>query len=134
MAKFSFGSDPEFMLVDNKGRHRSAIGIINGTKDNKVSLGNNHYAFYDNVLAEVNIKSGNNKTEVIKNFGDCFKRLANLVGNLKIVPQASHVYDIEECQHPDAQIFGCEPEFSIYNKDENGCLIKADCCGTKILI
>jgi hypothetical protein len=55
MALFSFGSDPEFMLVDSNGKYRSAIGIIHGTKEDKISLGNGHYAFYDNVLVEVNI-------------------------------------------------------------------------------
>lgn len=127
MAKFSFGADPEFMIIDTNGKYRSAIGIVKGNKENKVSLGNEHYAFYDNVLAEVNIKASHSKTETIKNFGDCFKRLANLIGNnFRILPQASHTYDIKECQHPDAQVFGCDPEFSIYNKDENGCLIRVE--------
>ena len=126
MAEFSLGSDPEFMLVDPNGKYCSAIGIIHGSKEDKVSLGNGHYAFYDNVLAEVNIKSGNTKEKVIKNFGDCFKRLAKLVGNIRIVPQASNTYDVEECQHPDAQRFGCDPEFCIYVRDENGFIAKME--------
>ena len=126
MSKFSFGSDPEFMIVDSDGKHKSAIGIVYGSKEDKVSLGNGHYAFYDNVLAEVNIKSSNNKKGVLKNFGDCFNRLTKLVGNNTVVPQASHTYDIAECQHPDAQLFGCEPEFCIYLKDENGRIQRMD--------
>jgi hypothetical protein len=126
MSIFTLGSDPEFMLVDSKGKYRSAIGVVHGTKENKVSLGNGHYAFYDNVLAEVNIKSANNKKDVIKNFGDCFKRLSKLVGNLKVIPQASHTYDLDECQHPDSQVFGCEPEFCVYIKDENGMICRLE--------
>lgn len=120
MANFTFGSDPEFMIVDKNGKHRSAIGVVPGTKEDRVSLGKGHYAFYDNVLAEVNIKPGSTKEEVFDNFGDCFKRLANLVGDLRIVPQASQVYNKEECNHPDAFIFGCDPEFCIYNRNEQG--------------
>lgn len=116
MAVFTLGSDPEFMLVDPDGKYRSAIGIIHGDKENKVFLGNGAYAFYDNVLAEVNIKPGKTKAEVLKNFGDCFKRLTKLVGNLRVIPQSSHTYDLKELQHPDAQRFGCDPEFCIYVK------------------
>jgi hypothetical protein len=35
MAMFTFGSDPEFMIVDENGVHRSAIGVIHGDKDNR---------------------------------------------------------------------------------------------------
>lgn len=126
MAEFTFGSDPEFMLVDPDGVYRSAIGIIHGDKDSKVSLGNGHYAFYDNVLAEVNVKPGKTKAEAIKNFGDCFKRLAKLVGNIRIKPQASYTYDLSECQHPDAQRFGCEPEHCIYTRSPEGRVLRME--------
>jgi len=33
----SFGSDPEFMLVDPDGKYVSAIGIVPGTKKDKVN-------------------------------------------------------------------------------------------------
>jgi hypothetical protein len=126
MADFTFGSDPEFMLVDSSGKYRSAIGVIHGTKEDKVSLGNGAYAFYDNVLAEVNVKPGRTKPDVIKNFGDCFKKLAKLVGNLRITPQASHTYDLDECQHEDALKFGCEPEFCLYVRSEEGRIMRME--------
>jgi hypothetical protein len=62
----------------------------------------------------------------LKNFGDCFKRLAKLVGNLKIIPQASHTYDVAECQHPDAQKFGCDPEFCIYVRGDRGQIMRLE--------
>lgn len=116
----SFGSDPEFMLVDPDGKYVSAIGIVPGTKKDKVNLGNGHYAFYDNVLVEVNIKPSANCNETIKNFKDCFKKLAKLVGKYKVVPQAAQVYPEEECQHRDAREFGCDPEFCLYVVDFKG--------------
>lgn len=126
MALFTFGSDPEFMLVDPNGVYRSAIGVIHGDKEDRVSLGNGVYAFYDNVLAEVNIKPGKTKAEAIKNFGDCFKRLAKLVGKMRVTPQASHTYDLSELQHADAQKFGCEPEFCIYTKTPDGRIVRME--------
>lgn len=124
VSEFTFGSDPELMIYDPVAKkHRSAIDIIPGTKDNKVDLGNGHYAFYDNVLAEVNIKSSKNKAEAIENFGDCFRLLSKLVGTkLKLLPQASQKYDLSECQHPDAFVFGCDPEFCVYNKNDMGAM------------
>jgi hypothetical protein len=113
----SFGSDPELMLMDENGNYVSAIGIVPGHKEDKVSLGNGHFAFYDNVLVEVNVKPSFSRDEVVKNFRDCFKKLSKLVGNFSLVPQASQIYPASECQHKDAKIFGCDPEYCLYVLD-----------------
>lgn len=120
----SFGSDPELMLIDSEGNYISAIDVIPGTKKDKVKLGNGHFAFYDNVLVEVNIKPSFTRSEAVKNFKDCFKRLAKLVGKYKLVPQASQVYPATACQHPDALEFGCDPEFCLYVMNHKGKLDK----------
>jgi hypothetical protein len=120
----SFGSDPEFMIKDIDGNYVSAIGVVPGHKKDKVNLGNGHYAFYDNVLVEVNIRPSFSRDEAIKNFQDCFKRLARLVGDLRLVPQASQMYPLSECQHPDALVFGCDPEFSLYKTDFRGRFVR----------
>lgn len=120
----SFGSDPEFMLVDTDGNYISAIDVVPGTKTDKVDLGNGHFAFYDNVLVEVNIKPSFDRSEVVKNFRDCFQRLSKLVGKYKIVPQASQVYPAEACQHQDAREFGCDPEYCLYVVNFKGKLDK----------
>ncbi len=120
----SFGSDPELMLIDPDGNYVSAIDVVPGSKKNKISLGNDHYAFYDNVLVEVNIKPSFSKDETIKNFRDCFKRLAKLVGKHRLVPQASQIYPAEACQHKDAQKFGCAEEYCLYVTNFKGRLEK----------
>lgn len=112
--QLSFGSDPEFMLVDRDGNYKSAIGIVNGTKEKKVDLGGGHKMFYDNVLCEFNVKSGNSEDEVIGNFSDLFRRAAKALHPFTLRPQASHLFPAKECQHPDARVFGCEPEFCAY--------------------
>lgn len=119
----SFGSDPELMLVDPEGNYVSAIGIVPGTKKDKVRMGD-HFAFYDNVLVEVNIKPSFSKNEAVKNFKDCFKRLAKLVGKFRLVPQASQIYPASACQHVDALEFGCDPEFCLYVLNHKGKLDK----------
>jgi len=127
MIPVSFGSDPEFLLVDLDGNYRSAIDVIPGTKEDKVNLGNGHFAFYDNVLAEVNISPGNSAKECIEKFRDCFQRLVKLVGtNLRLKVQASQIYPRNECQHPDAKVFGCDPEYNIYLRNEEGRVMRVD--------
>jgi len=122
----SFGADPELMLMDPNGNYVSAIDIIPGTKKDKVNLGNGHFAFYDNVLAEVNIKASFNRDDAIKNFRDCFKRLAKLTGKVRLVPQASQEYPLSACMHKDAQKFGCDPEYCLYVTNFKGKFEKLD--------
>lgn len=112
---FSFGSDPEFMLTSAEGKYVSAIGIVPGTKDDMLPLGNGHFGFHDNVLAECCPHYGKTKKEVIDNFQDCFQRYANVVAPFKLKPQASHVYPQDECLHPAALEFGCTPEMNAYD-------------------
>lgn len=113
--KITFGSDPEFMLKDNEGNLRSAIGIIPGTKDNRHSLKDGHSVYYDNVLAEVSIRPADSKESAVANFKECFSRAAAVAAPFIMVPQASSEYPADECQHEDALKFGCDPEFCAYD-------------------
>lgn len=112
--RLSFGSDPEFVLLDKNGEYKSAIGIVNGTKEKKVDLGGGHKMFYDNVLCEFNVKAGYNEDEVIHNFSDLFRRASKALHPFILKPQASHTFPAKETQHADARVFGCEPEFCAY--------------------
>jgi hypothetical protein len=112
--QFSFGSDPEFCLVDKTGAFRSAIDVIPGTKKDPVHMGGGHYALWDNVMAECCPHYGRTKAEVLTNFRDCFQKLADLVHPFLLHPQASHTYPAAECEHPGAKEFGCDPELNAY--------------------
>jgi len=120
------GSDPEFMLVDGNGGLKSAIGVVNGTKTEKIDLGGGNLLFYDNVLAEVNIKPGNSAEELVANIAACLKKLSKAVYPYKLHLQASATYPAAECKHPDAQVFGCEPEFCAYEMN----IVQAPECKT----
>ena len=110
----TFGSDPEFMLKDAKGRLHSAIGVVPGTKIERHSLGNGHQAYYDNVLAECSIDPGVSKEDAVEKFRTCFREYAILVRPLRLVPQASATYPSDEVKHEDAMVFGCDPELCAY--------------------
>jgi len=108
------GSDPEFMLQERNGNLKSAIGIVDGTKEHKVNLGNGHYMFFDNVLVEVNVVPASDPAQVVMNFQDCLKRLSKAVYPYTLRIQSSAKYPVAECQAEEAKVFGCEPEYDAY--------------------
>lgn len=114
MQKFSIGSDGELMVYNEKNQLCSAIGVVHGNKEEKLDLGNGHFAFYDNVLAECNLKPAYNKKEFLNNIRDCYQRYANAIHPYKLVVQASAMYPKEELEHIDAQAFGCSPSYDAY--------------------
>ena len=109
---FSFGSDPEFMIVKD-GKYKSAIGIIQGDVENRIKI-RGHEFYYDNVLAECAIKPSRSKSEAVANFSECLQLYAEMAHPFQLVPQAAQHYDREELQHPDAKKVNCEPEFCPY--------------------
>lgn len=109
----SFGSDPEFMLVDKNGKYVSAIKVLPGDKHTPVEIG--EYRFYwDNVLAECSIKPGYSKEEVIENFRTCFKHYSKLVKPYKLKVQASKTFPAKQMRDTGAKTAGCDPEFCSY--------------------
>lgn len=110
--RFSFGSDPEFILIDEKGNLKSAINVLKN-KTNKIESKGNFF-FYDNVLAECTIKPGFSKKEVIKNIKESLEECARLVRPLKISTVSSACFPQSELNHTDARKSGCEPEFCAY--------------------
>lgn len=112
MANFTFGSDPEFMLVRD-GVFRSAIGVVPGTKYKRHRIGKNHY-YYDNVMAECTILPAASKQEALANFKIAFNSFAKLVHPNILVVRASQEYPREELTHKDALAIGCDREYCCY--------------------
>lgn len=110
---FSFGSDPEFILIDEKGNLKSAIDIIGCDKKNKINLKGNNY-FYDNVLLECTVLPSVSKKDAIKNIRSSLYGCAKLVYPYKLTTIASGEYDPEELSHKDARKSGCDVEFCAY--------------------
>ena len=115
MMNFSFGSDPEFMLMQN-GKYRSAIGVVQGNRDNRITI-KGHQFFYDNVLAECAIKPGKNKKQVLKNITECLKLYSEMVSPLELVSQSSQDYPASELKHPEAKRVGCDPDMCVYKME-----------------
>jgi hypothetical protein len=111
--RFSFGTDPEFMLAKN-GKIYSAIGIVKGTKERRKKIGK-HEFYYDNVLAETAVAPGDTKAEAVSNIKDCLKTYAELTAPYKLEARASHVFTPDQLKHKDAFKIGCDPEACAYS-------------------
>ena len=108
----SFGSDPEFMLK-NHGKIKSAIGIIQGDPENRVTL-QGHQFYADNVMAECAIKPARSKKKAIENFRECLQIYAKMAHPYRLEPKASHVYPDSELRHPMSRTVGCDPDYCAY--------------------
>lgn len=111
--RFTFGSDPEFMLVDEHGHYKSAIGIVPGSKCNKYKKNNCCY-YYDNVLAECNVEPANTKSQAVKNVKTALSGYARLLHPHKIISQAAQKFPKIELETPEALIVGCSSESCAY--------------------
>lgn len=94
---FTFGTDPEFMVVDRDGNIRSAIRFIEGDRDNRIMQG--EYGFYyDNVLAECAVKPANSKEEAVANIREALTRYAEILEphGVRLTTRASHEFEDAE--------------------------------------
>src|SRR5437773_960527 len=113
----TFGADPEFMLAKEDGTLVSAIKVLRGYgKTNKLEVPYNQAAFYDNVLMEFNVAPSGTFRDFEEHFKTCLIFANKLLGRegLRLTQQSSAIFPQSECEDPESQEFGCEPEFSIY--------------------
>lgn len=103
---FSFGTDPEFILIDEKGNLKSAISVLKKDKKNKI--------FYDNVLAECTVEPSFSKKQVVENIKNSIICCAEFVKPYKITNISAGEYSNKELDHPEARKSGCDAEFCAY--------------------
>lgn len=111
--KFTFGSDPEFIVTNQMDVPVSAIGIVPGDRKNRHKYKGHEY-YYDNVMAECAIKPGSNLGEVLTNFKECFQYYGQLVKPHLLQTWAFEQYPEQELRHKDARKAGCKEEYCAY--------------------
>jgi hypothetical protein len=110
----TFGTDPEFAIFDPHNRIVSAIPILQRNKIEKIDLGAGAKIYYDNTLAEANIDPAESKEDLTNKLADLYRRSQKLLKDHKLGAVASHNFSEEECEHPGAKEFGCDPEKDVY--------------------
>ena len=109
--QFTFGSDPEFMIY-KYDELKSAINFLPKKENALHSHGNSFY--FDNVLAEINVKPARNQAEALFNIRQALSGLAKKIDPAKFVIQASSEFPKQEINCMDAKIAGCNPEWNAY--------------------
>lgn len=119
--KFLLGADPEMFLVDAAGALVSSIGKVGGSKMNPrpLPIAPGFAVQEDNVALEFNIPPAADAVEFEAN-------IRKTVSYLKAEVLAKYGFDFvnlsaasfpkEQLTHPDAQVFGCDPDFNAWNK------------------
>lgn len=120
MSLYSIGADPEFFIRDSQ-RHIAICGKIGGTKDKPRQLGGGYAVQEDNVAVEFNIPpcfSKNEFKEAIRHMSSVLSQEINNMGYL-ISKHASVSFDQDQLTHPNALVFGCEPDYNAWTRSEN---------------
>ena len=119
--KFKLGSDPELMLEDSEKRVlKSAITVIPEGKGEGRNI-NKGAALHDNVLVEFNTDPADSEDEFIDTLTGVLNDLAKLVNKsgCGLLLQASAEFPAEELAHPEAMVFGCDPDWDAWIVGKN---------------
>ena len=123
-ADITFGADPEVFLFDSsKDKFIASCGRIGGTKKNPIPLPKYEKSSIqeDNVAVEFNIVPCKSKSEWVSEISSTLAFLRALVTpkDWSIETSSSVLFSEEELSHPQAQSFGCEPDYNAWTKEEN---------------
>lgn len=135
---FTIGTDPEFFLT-RSGKIISSIPHVDGTKEAPKMLPSGGNIQRDNVAVEIATKPAETVGDFINAIEATLKEaVATLPTNSEIIALPSAVVDDKELEHPEAQKFGCDPDFDAWRFAINDapCLMGADenlrSCGAHI--
>lgn len=120
----TLGSDPEFFIVNKKGKLVSSIGIVEGTKDRPQflpALGNGFAIQTDNVLGEFNIPPATTAHEATQNIAIMKAYITGFLSDKGLLPKymASAVYPISELKSREAKAFGCSVDYNAWTEMPN---------------
>lgn len=117
---FTIGADPEF-FIKQFNKHKSAIGLIGGSKDQPRPLAREGFAILeDNVAVEFNIAPCHNHMEFIEAIQYVMEGLQkNVLPTYEVSTESAVLFDADQLTHPQAQEFGCEPDYNAWTKGIN---------------
>lgn len=120
------GADPEVFLVNEAGKHISAIGFINADKWNPLQIPGFAKGFTlqeDNVSLEYGIPPAATADEFVHHIQLVMEKSKDwLVVDgkpLSFSKLSCTVFDQDQMAHPLAHVFGCEPDFDAWTGGVN---------------
>lgn len=117
--KYTTGTDPEFFLKAGD-KYVSAIPHIKGSKHEPAALPNGGTIQRDNVAVEFATAPTAGGKDFVESVRKCLKdTLAQIPEGCEIVVEPSATFDDDQLDHPEAQEFGCEPDYNAWTLEEN---------------
>ena len=113
------GTDTEVLLKHTaSNRFISSVGLIGGSKDMPMPIGEGCALQEDNVTVEFNTPPTDQVETFVKAINYNLAQIADRASKygLDIAITASATYDEEQLASPAAQTFGCEPDFNAWKK------------------
>lgn len=123
MAYITVGTDLE--VFGKKGDYHVALcGKIGGSKEAPLQIPDMSKGFMvqeDNVSLEFNIPPADDPVAFVQYVARMRERVGKILGGLglEMSHNASVSFPKEELTHPNALIFGCEPDYNAWTKREN---------------
>lgn len=120
----SIGTDSEIFARNAAGKAISLCGKIGGSKDEPKPLKNLGRGFAvqeDNVSVEFNIPPCSSIVEWDRFIAATLEQVSNILKSMSLYfsENASISFDKDQLVHPNALIFGCEPDYNAWTKSEN---------------
>ncbi len=121
--QITIGSDPEIFIESIEHNEIiSAIGMIPGSKDEPHPITDEgHFIQTDNIAFEFNIPPCNTEDEFVKNINYVkdYLEVVAATNGAKLSTLSSGEIDPMQLTHPQAKMFGCEPDLNVYLKEYN---------------
>lgn len=121
MSNFTIGCDPEFFLKERKsGKLISAIPFVTGTKECPMPLPKGGNIQRDNVAVEIATDPASSIDQFVANIKNTLSEaVKTLPKDTEIVALPSACFDKEQLVDPEAQRFGCDPDYNAWTMYEN---------------
>lgn len=118
--QFKIGADPEFFLKNKYGSYKSAVGLIGGSKECPKPIDNEGSAILeDNVAVEFNIKPAESYEQFRSHIYKVLDHLRSILPGYEFSKESAVSFPKEELNTPEAQMFGCEPDYDAWRMCEN---------------
>jgi hypothetical protein len=117
------GADPEFFLLTPDDKPISVCGMIGADKWNPLQMDDMPTGFNvqeDNVALELGLPPAATADEFYDHINRVMKESLKYVATgLKFSKLSCIIFPKDQLSHPMAQVFGCEPDFNAWTKEEN---------------
>jgi hypothetical protein len=118
--EIKIGSDPELFVLDRQKQIVPVIGLLGGTKQVPLPIGDGFFVQEDNVLAEFNIPPASTESEFVELIWTGMQNVkARLPSGYDVLAKPSHIFDDSVLTHPKALEFGCDPDFNAWSGEQN---------------